>query len=47
MVDFLEIAGPDFQTRFISFQDSKNDDGSDSEESLKTLKMIDETIKFQ
>ncbi|MFK7787602.1 MAG: hypothetical protein AB8B56_20940 [Crocinitomicaceae bacterium] len=45
-LDFLEVGVSDSTSRFIAFQDTKNDDGSDSEESSKTLKMIDRTVEY-
>ena len=46
-IDFLEIIADDGKSRFIAFQDSKNDFGGDSEESLKALKMINKTIVYK
>ena len=46
-LDFLEIKISDFKSRFIAFQDSKNEDGSSSSESMKTIKMIDQTIEYK
>lgn len=43
--DMYEIESNDSKTHFISFQDTKNDDGSDSIEGIETLKLINETIK--
>lgn len=45
-LDFLEVGSSDYKSRFIAFQDTKNDDGSDSAESIKTMKMIDQTVEY-
>jgi len=45
-LDFLEIKLHDFKSRFIAFQDTKNDDGTASEESFKSFHIIDSTIKY-
>ncbi|WP_299684396.1 hypothetical protein [uncultured Dokdonia sp.] len=43
--EMFEIETEDSKTHFIAFQDTKNDDGSSSTESIETLKVIDQTIK--
>lgn len=43
--DMYKINTKDNNTHFIAFQDSKNDDGSDSVESLETMEIINKTIK--
>ncbi len=45
--DMFEFESADFKTHLISFQDSKKDDGSDSSEGIATLKLIDQTLKFE
>jgi hypothetical protein len=37
----------DYKTHFIAFQDSKNEDGSDSLEGLETIDIINKTIKLK
>lgn len=44
--DMYKLPSKDSKSYFISFQDSKNDDGSDSKESIETMKLINETIKI-
>ncbi|MCK4813865.1 MAG: hypothetical protein KAT14_08005 [Candidatus Marinimicrobia bacterium] len=46
-MDYLEIILSDSKSRFIVFQDSKNEDGSDSKESIETMKIIDNSIKYK
>ena len=46
-IDFLEIIANDGKSRFIAFQDSKNDFGGDSEESIKTMQMINSTVNYK
>ena len=43
--DIFEIENKDHKTNLISFQDSKNDDGSDSKESIETLEVINNSFK--
>lgn len=43
--DMYKLETNDSKTHFIAFQDSKNDDGSDSIEGIETIKLIDQTIK--
>jgi len=45
--DIYEIETDDLQTHLIGFQDSKNDDGSDSKEGINTIRLIDESIKIK
>ncbi len=45
--DIYHIKTRDFKTHFIAFQDSKNDDGSDSAESLEALEIINNTFKVK
>ncbi|WP_298899629.1 hypothetical protein [uncultured Psychroserpens sp.] len=43
--DIYELNTNDGKTHFISFQDSKNEDGTDSQESKDMFKIMDKTIK--
>ena len=45
--DMYKLKSNDFKSHFIAFQDSKNDDGSDSKESIETLGIINKTIKYK
>ncbi|MGB1307957.1 MAG: hypothetical protein ACPG6B_03535 [Oceanihabitans sp.] len=45
--DMYKIEASDNNTHFISFQDSKNDDGSDSQEGINTLELINKTFKVK
>ena len=45
--DIYNLESSDGKTRMLSFQDSKNEDGSDSAESLDVLQIIDRTIKIK
>ena len=45
-IDFLEIKLSDSKSRFISFQDTKNEDGRASMESIETLQIISNSIKY-
>jgi len=42
--DMYKVKSNDGSSHFISFQDSKNDDGSDSLESIETLSLINSTF---
>lgn len=42
--DMYKVKSNDSNSHFISFQDSKNDDGSDSLESIETLSLINSTF---
>jgi hypothetical protein len=43
--DMYRLITSDGKTHLLAFQDSKNDDGSDSAEGIQTIKIINETIK--
>ncbi len=45
-LEFFEIPLSDFKTRFIAFQDSKDEEGNNSKELADTIKMVDSTINF-
>jgi hypothetical protein len=45
--DMYKLETDDFKSHFIAFQDSKNDDGSDSIEGIETVKLINETIEVK
>jgi hypothetical protein len=45
--DMYKLETDDFKSHFIAFQDSKNEDGSDSIEGLETIKLINETIEVK
>ena len=45
--DMYKVEADDSKTHFIAFQDSKNDNGSDSNEYTETLKIIEKTIKLR
>jgi hypothetical protein len=45
-LEFFEIPLSDYKTRFIAFQDSKDEEGNNSKELADTIKMVDSTIKF-
>ncbi len=45
--DMYRLTTNDFKTHFIAFQDSKNDDGSDSQEGTKTIEIINKTIQMK
>ena len=42
--DMYKVKSNDGSSHFLSFQDSKNDDGSDSLESIETLSLINSTF---
>lgn len=46
-VDFLELINSDNKSSFIAFQDTKEDDGAASAESVKALKLISKTIQYK
>ena len=46
IIDFLEIPNSEGKSRFIALQDVLDEDGSPTAESIKTLKVIDQSIKF-
>jgi hypothetical protein len=43
--DMYKLDSNDYKSHFIAFQDSKKEDGSDSDESAKTYELINQTIK--
>lgn len=43
--DIYKLQSNDFKSHFIAFQDSKNDDGSDSKQGVETMAIINRTIK--
>lgn len=45
-LEFFEIPLGDYKTRFIAFQDSKDEEGNNSKELADTIKMVDSTITF-
>ena len=45
--DIYKLDSDDYRSHIISFQDSKNADGSDSKESIETIKLIRDTIKIK
>ena len=45
--DMYKLESNDFNSHFIAFQDSKNEDGSDSKESIETMNIINTTIKYK
>lgn len=45
-LDFLEIVQSDGKSRFLAFQDTKNEDGSQSAESRDTIRMIAGSVKY-
>ena len=45
-LEFFEIQLNDYKTRFIAFQDSKDEEGNNSKELADTIKMVHETITF-
>jgi hypothetical protein len=45
-LEFFEIPLNDFKTRFIAFQDSKDEEGNNSKELADTIKMVNNTINF-
>ncbi|WP_298902996.1 hypothetical protein [uncultured Psychroserpens sp.] len=45
--DIYELNTNDGKTHFISFQDTKNDDGTASTESKEMMKIIDKTVKIK
>ncbi|PTB97266.1 hypothetical protein C9994_03560 [Marivirga lumbricoides] len=45
--DMYKLESNDFKSHFIAFQDSKNEDGLDSKESIETLNIINETIQYK
>jgi len=45
-LEFYEILLSDYKTRFIAFQDSKDEEGNNSKELADTIKMVDSTINF-
>lgn len=42
-----KLKSDDFKSHFIAFQNSKNEDGSDSKESIETLNIINKTIQYK
>ncbi|MBX2845858.1 MAG: hypothetical protein KTR13_06545 [Saprospiraceae bacterium] len=44
--DMVKLNSQDEKSHFISFQDTKNFNGTDSEESIETMKMIQNTIRY-
>jgi hypothetical protein len=44
--DIFKIENKDHKTNLISFQDTKNQDGSDSKESIETLGVINNSLKI-
>ncbi|MGZ4047894.1 MAG: hypothetical protein ACXVNN_00955 [Bacteroidia bacterium] len=46
-IDFYEIKLDDNKSRFISFQDVLGENNAPSEEGIKTINLIDNTIKYQ
>jgi hypothetical protein len=46
-IDFYEIKLDDNKSRFISFQDTVDANLTQTEESIKTINLIDNTIKYQ
>jgi len=45
-LEFYEIPLSDYKTRFIAFQDSKDEEGNNSKELADTIKIVDSTINF-
>jgi hypothetical protein len=45
--DIYRLPTNDYKTHFLSFQDSKNADGSDSGESVETMDVINKTLKLK
>lgn len=45
--DLYKLDSKDSKTHFLGFQDSKNEDGSDSIEKIETLRLISNTIKIK
>lgn len=45
--DIFEIKLSDSKSRFVTFQDVLNEDGSNSEESKKTIQKLDQSITYQ
>ena len=47
IIDFLEIPSTEDKSLFIALQDVLDDNGSATQESRKTLKIVNESIKFE
>jgi len=45
--DLFELKTNDGKTHYIAFQDTKGDDGSESQEGLETLDVLNKTIKLK
>lgn len=43
--DMYKLESNDFMSHFLAFQDSKKDDGTDSDESIKTMKILNQSLR--